>query len=189
MRSHARSPIADRRSHLLRLAIAISRCRFPHSVPSAAPSTFVNLTLLVPGAITEAEMDDGGDAWGAVLSGHVLYLLLGPPAAANSTVHVRVTGRTERGNPRAAFATHSITIERLGMAAAPVAPMAPAAPAAPAAQPTPWRPRRRLLDEFAASLRAVDALYTKHFGRAPRFVIAHMPHLVDRAVVEAMQRK
>lgn len=49
---------------------------------------------------------------------------------------------------------------------------------------------RRLLDEFAESLRFVDSLMNAAYGPSDgRQVMAHMPHLVDRDVVQSMQAK
>jgi UDP-N-acetylglucosamine-lysosomal-enzyme len=46
---------------------------------------------------------------------------------------------------------------------------------------------RRLLDEFADSLRFVSSLYNQYFGRLPRKVIAHMPFLIDKNIMEELQ--
>lgn len=48
---------------------------------------------------------------------------------------------------------------------------------------------RRLFDEFADSLRFVSDLYNRYFGTMSRKVIAHMPHLIDRHIMEEMQQK
>ena len=46
---------------------------------------------------------------------------------------------------------------------------------------------RRLLDTFGDSLRHVNRLYNARFGYAARKVPAHMPHLIDRAVMAELQ--
>jgi len=43
------------------------------------------------------------------------------------------------------------------------------------------------LDTYGLSLRHVDQLYTTAFGHAARHVPAHMPHFLDRHVIEEMQ--
>jgi hypothetical protein len=47
--------------------------------------------------------------------------------------------------------------------------------------------RHLLLDVYGQSLRHVDQLYTEAFGAASRKVPAHMPHFLDRHVIEDMQ--
>ena len=46
--------------------------------------------------------------------------------------------------------------------------------------------RRRLLDVYADSLRHVNRMYTKRYGGATRKVPAHMPHFLQKSVLEAM---
>lgn len=55
------------------------------------------------------------------------------------------------------------------------------------AQTTPSQ--RKLLDEFADSLRFVSSLYNEYFGRQSRKVMAHMPHLIDRHIMSELQSK
>lgn len=49
--------------------------------------------------------------------------------------------------------------------------------------------RRKLLDEFADSIRFVASLYNTHFGRIQRKVIAHMPHLIDKDIFKEMRNR
>eukprot|EP01133_Synstelium_polycarpum_P003476 gene3476-3966_t len=49
--------------------------------------------------------------------------------------------------------------------------------------------QRRLLDMFGDSLKYVNRLYTIEFGTAARKVPAHMPHLIDRDLMEEIQQK
>ena len=46
---------------------------------------------------------------------------------------------------------------------------------------------RRLLDTFADSLNHVNRLYNKFYGYTSRKVPAHMPHMIDRDVMEELQ--
>jgi hypothetical protein len=48
-------------------------------------------------------------------------------------------------------------------------------------------PGRRLLDTFGDSLRHVNLLYNKYFGKAARKVPAHMPHMIIRPIMEELQ--
>eukprot|EP01116_Phalansterium_solitarium_P014565 TRINITY_DN3229_c0_g1_i1.p2 TRINITY_DN3229_c0_g1~~TRINITY_DN3229_c0_g1_i1.p2 ORF type:complete len:1966 (-),score=685.19 TRINITY_DN3229_c0_g1_i1:6465-12362(-) len=48
---------------------------------------------------------------------------------------------------------------------------------------------RRLLDMYGDSLKFVNSLMTAEFGAAARKVPAHMPHYIDRDIVEALQTK
>jgi UDP-N-acetylglucosamine-lysosomal-enzyme len=43
------------------------------------------------------------------------------------------------------------------------------------------------VDMYASSLKFVNSLYNKKFGTSPRRVPAHMPHLLDRDIIEEMQ--
>ena len=45
---------------------------------------------------------------------------------------------------------------------------------------------RQLLDTFGDSLRHVNRLYNKAFGYAPRKVPGHMPHMVDRDIMNEL---
>ncbi|GAM23564.1 hypothetical protein SAMD00019534_067390 [Acytostelium subglobosum LB1] len=49
--------------------------------------------------------------------------------------------------------------------------------------------QRKLLDMFADSLKYVNRLYTVEFGSSPRKVPAHMPHMIDRDLMEEIQQK
>uniref|UniRef100_UPI00358E14A2 N-acetylglucosamine-1-phosphotransferase subunits alpha/beta isoform X2 n=1 Tax=Myxine glutinosa TaxID=7769 RepID=UPI00358E14A2 len=50
------------------------------------------------------------------------------------------------------------------------------------------RPRsRRLLDTYGDSLRHVNSLFNQHFGFYGRRVPAHMPHLVQKDIMQALQ--
>ena len=51
------------------------------------------------------------------------------------------------------------------------------------------RGRRKLLDTYAASLIHVNRLYNKEFGVEARKVPAHVPHMIDREVMEEMQAR
>ncbi|KAH8069170.1 hypothetical protein JL720_12078 [Aureococcus anophagefferens] len=53
----------------------------------------------------------------------------------------------------------------------------------------PRRGRRLLLDTYGESLVRVNRLYNAEFGTKVRKVPAHMPHMIDRDVVGAIQRK
>ena len=61
---------------------------------------------------------------------------------------------------------------------------------APARRPQPplhrWH-SRSLKDTFADSLKHVNRLYNRAFGHTARKVIAHMPHFLDRTIVDEMQ--
>ena len=46
---------------------------------------------------------------------------------------------------------------------------------------------RKLMDTFAESLRFVNQKYSKRYGYEPRKVPAHMPHLIDRDVMQELQ--
>jgi UDP-N-acetylglucosamine-lysosomal-enzyme len=48
---------------------------------------------------------------------------------------------------------------------------------------------RKLLDTFADSLRYVNVLYTKEYGHRSRKVPAHMPHMINKYIMEELQRK
>ena len=55
---------------------------------------------------------------------------------------------------------------------------------------TPIGPMRRLLeDHFANSLKHVGILYTKTFGKQLRKVPAHMPHMIDKDIMNELQSK
>lgn len=47
--------------------------------------------------------------------------------------------------------------------------------------------RRLLMDTFGESLRFVNRIYSEYFGRAARKVPAHMPHFIDRRIMEELQ--
>lgn len=49
--------------------------------------------------------------------------------------------------------------------------------------------RRRLLDTFAESLRYVNLLYTREYGREARKVPAHMPHMINKEIMTELQAK
>lgn len=46
---------------------------------------------------------------------------------------------------------------------------------------------RRLQDTFADSLRYVNKILNSKFGFASRKVPAHMPHMIDRVVMQELQ--
>ena len=46
---------------------------------------------------------------------------------------------------------------------------------------------RKLMDTFGESLRYVNQKYSKRYGYEPRKVPAHMPHLIDRDVMQELQ--
>ena len=48
---------------------------------------------------------------------------------------------------------------------------------------------RRLLDVYGDSLRFVNKLYTRAYGHDARKVPAHMPHMVNREVMDELQRR
>ncbi|XP_049840079.1 N-acetylglucosamine-1-phosphotransferase subunits alpha/beta isoform X3 [Schistocerca gregaria] len=55
---------------------------------------------------------------------------------------------------------------------------------------TPYRISRKVLrDSFAGSLLYVNRLYNKEFGFEVRKVPAHMPHLIDKKIMEDLQRR
>lgn len=47
--------------------------------------------------------------------------------------------------------------------------------------------RRRLQDTFADSLRHVNKLLNGQFGFTSRKVPAHMPHMIDRLIMQELQ--
>lgn len=49
--------------------------------------------------------------------------------------------------------------------------------------------RRRLLDTYASSLIHVNRMYNKDFGVETRKVPAHVPHMIDRDIMEEMQSR
>jgi UDP-N-acetylglucosamine-lysosomal-enzyme len=49
--------------------------------------------------------------------------------------------------------------------------------------------RRLLMDTFADSLRWVNGLYNEVFGKSSRKVPAHMPHFVDKKIMEELHSK
>ena len=51
------------------------------------------------------------------------------------------------------------------------------------------RKKTRNLDTFAESLLYVNKIYNRAYGFARRKVPAHMPHMIDKTVVEKMQKK
>lgn len=59
----------------------------------------------------------------------------------------------------------------------------------PSPYDTPTHKGRRLLDTFADSLRYVNMLYTKEYGNQARKVPAHMPHMINRDIMEELQTK
>ena len=54
---------------------------------------------------------------------------------------------------------------------------------------SPQSPTRELLDLFGDSLKFVDRLYTAEFGAQNRKVPAHMPHMIDRDIMEELQQR
>lgn len=54
---------------------------------------------------------------------------------------------------------------------------------------TPTHKGRKLLDTFADSLRYVNILYTKEYGHHPRKVPAHMPHMINKFVMQELHNK
>lgn len=57
------------------------------------------------------------------------------------------------------------------------------------AQPKQWKHRSRKLDTYAESLLYVNRIYNSAYGFERRRVPAHMPHLIDKFIVEDMQKK
>lgn len=51
----------------------------------------------------------------------------------------------------------------------------------------PRRQRRHLLDTFADSLRYVNKLYNKVYGYVSRKVPAHMPHMINKEIMQRLQ--
>lgn len=49
--------------------------------------------------------------------------------------------------------------------------------------------KRKLLDTFADSLKYVNKLYNQLYGYAARKVPAHMPHFIDREIMESLQAR
>lgn len=54
---------------------------------------------------------------------------------------------------------------------------------------TPTHRGRKLLDTFADSLRYVNVLFTRAYGHQARKVPAHMPHMINKEVMEELQSK
>lgn len=52
-----------------------------------------------------------------------------------------------------------------------------------------WKLRARQLDTYAESLLYVNRIYNVAYGFERRRVPAHMPHLIDKWIVDDMQRK
>lgn len=50
-------------------------------------------------------------------------------------------------------------------------------------------PRRRLLDTFGDSLRHVNKIYNREFGYTARKVPGHMPHFIDKLVMEELHSR
>lgn len=48
---------------------------------------------------------------------------------------------------------------------------------------------RKLMDTFADSLRHVNMLYTRAYGHKSRKVPAHMPHMINKEIMEELQQK
>lgn len=48
--------------------------------------------------------------------------------------------------------------------------------------------RRKLLDMYGDSLKYVNSLLSRKYGSEARRVPAHMPHMIDRDIVEEMQQ-
>ena len=53
----------------------------------------------------------------------------------------------------------------------------------------PARRGRQILDTFGDSLRHVNMLYNKAYGYASRKVPAHMPHMIDKHIMQELQDK
>ncbi|EFA84682.1 putative glycophosphotransferase [Heterostelium album PN500] len=56
-------------------------------------------------------------------------------------------------------------------------------------QEKPAAQSRKLMDMFGDSLKYVNRLYTVEFGPSPRKVPAHMPHMIDKDLMEEIQTK
>ena len=54
---------------------------------------------------------------------------------------------------------------------------------------TPSRRGRHLLDTFGDSLKHVNQLYNKEYGHKPRKVPAHMPHMINKEIMQELQDK
>jgi hypothetical protein len=54
-------------------------------------------------------------------------------------------------------------------------------------QPVPVRAGRHLLDTYADSLKYANRLLNAEFGTTPRHVPAHMPHMIDRHLMQQLQ--
>lgn len=52
-----------------------------------------------------------------------------------------------------------------------------------------WKRKKRQLDTYAESLLYVNKIYNIIYGFDRRKVPAHMPHLIDKWIVDSMQRK
>ena len=48
---------------------------------------------------------------------------------------------------------------------------------------------RHLMDTFGDSLRHVNKLYNKQYGHKPRKVPAHIPHMVNKVIMETLQQR
>lgn len=48
---------------------------------------------------------------------------------------------------------------------------------------------RKLMDTFGDSLRHVNRLYSKAYGNVARKVPAHMPHMINKEVMHALQER
>ena len=54
---------------------------------------------------------------------------------------------------------------------------------------TPDRRGRHLMDTFGDSLKHVNNLYNKDYGHKPRKVPAHMPHMINKEIMQELQDK
>lgn len=108
--------------------------------------------------------------------------------AARSKRHSRPAGASHERHSKGPAGPSRRLLSEAGSLASDIGPAAMAVDARPARRGSPAS--RRLLDEFASSLRFVDSLMNAAYGPSDgRQVMAHMPHLVDREVVESMQAK
>lgn len=49
--------------------------------------------------------------------------------------------------------------------------------------------RRHLMDTFGDSLRHVNKLFNKRYGHKPRKVPAHIPHMINKNIMEQLQER
>ena len=139
-----------------------------------------------------------GEAVALPLPGEALWGALSPDAAhaavsryldrRNGTLYVAAVLRVRSDTTEVACATYATRYTEDAPTAAPTAERE--ASAVTAAPTKTHHPRRRLLlDSYGESLVRANRLYDEAFGVKPRRVPAHMPHLIDKRKMAALQKR